>query len=60
MYFDKPRVYLTYFKGRIATPVNVFGETIVPDRDEAWKRFHEALDRQAAVGDEVRVSRRRP
>ena len=43
MYFDKLRVYLTYFKGRTATPVNVFGGAVVPDRDEAWKRFHEAL-----------------
>ncbi len=25
MYFDKLRIYLTYFRGRTATPVNVFG-----------------------------------
>jgi uncharacterized protein YndB with AHSA1/START domain len=58
MYFDKLRVYLTYFKGRIATPVNVFGETVVPDRDEAWKRFHEALGLGGppAVGDKVRLT----
>jgi uncharacterized protein YndB with AHSA1/START domain len=42
MYFDKLRVYLTYFRGRKATPVNVFGP-VVPDRDEAWARFHRAL-----------------
>ena len=57
MYFDKLRVYLTYFKGRTATPVNIFGGAVVPDRDEAWKRFHEALglDGPPAVGDEVRL-----
>jgi uncharacterized protein YndB with AHSA1/START domain len=43
MYFDKLRVYLTYFRGRKATPVNVFGAAIVPDRDEAWATFHSAL-----------------
>ena len=55
MYFDKLRVYLTHFKGRTATPVNVFGETIVPDRDEAWARFHEALGLAGppSVGDQV-------
>jgi uncharacterized protein YndB with AHSA1/START domain len=42
MYFDKLRVYLTYFRGRSATPVNVFGP-LVPDRDEAWATFHRAL-----------------
>ena len=42
MYFDKLRVYLTYFRGRTATPVNVFGP-VVPDRDEAWRRYQEAL-----------------
>ena len=31
MYFDKLRIYLTYFKGRKATPVNVFGGPVVPD-----------------------------
>ena len=42
MYFDKLRVYLTYFRGRRATPVGVFGP-VVPDRDEAWAKFHRAL-----------------
>jgi uncharacterized protein YndB with AHSA1/START domain len=28
MYFDKLRVYLTYFRGRTATPVNVFGDRV--------------------------------
>jgi uncharacterized protein YndB with AHSA1/START domain len=42
MYFDKLRVYLTHFRGRTATPVEVFGPP-VPDRDEAWAKFHRAL-----------------
>ncbi len=42
MYFDKLRIYLTYFGGRTATPVNVFGP-VVPDRDEAWPNLHRAL-----------------
>jgi hypothetical protein len=58
MYFDKLRVYLTHFRGRTATPVNVFGGTVVPDRDEAWKRFHEALGLEGppALGDRVRLT----
>ena len=58
MYFDKLRVYLTHFRGRTATPVNVFGGTVVPDRDEAWKRFHEALglDGPPALGDRARLT----
>jgi uncharacterized protein YndB with AHSA1/START domain len=43
MYFDKLRVYLTYFRGRKATPVNVFGGAVVPDREEAWATFHRGL-----------------
>jgi uncharacterized protein YndB with AHSA1/START domain len=42
MYFDKLRVYLTHFKGRHATPVNVFGP-VVPDRDQAWQTLHRGL-----------------
>ena len=58
MYFDKLRVYLTYFKGRTATPVNVFGGIVVPDRDEAWSKFHRALglDAAPAVGDKVTLT----
>jgi uncharacterized protein YndB with AHSA1/START domain len=54
MYFDKLRVYLTYFRGRRATPVEVFGPQL-PDRDEAWARIHRALGLQAppALGDRV-------
>jgi uncharacterized protein YndB with AHSA1/START domain len=57
MYFDKLRVYLTYFRGRIATPVDVFGP-VVPDRDEAWKRYAEALGVAGSVevGDAVRLT----
>ena len=43
MYFDKLRVYLTYFRGRKAIPVNVFGGAVVPDREEAWATFHRGL-----------------
>jgi uncharacterized protein YndB with AHSA1/START domain len=54
MYFDKLRVYLTYFQGRTATPVNVIGPA-VPDREEAWRRFHVALGlaNTVEVGDQV-------
>lgn len=57
MYFDKLRVYLTYFRGRTATPVEVFGPQ-VPDRDEAWARYRQALGLQGppALGDGVRLT----
>jgi uncharacterized protein YndB with AHSA1/START domain len=57
MYFDKLRVYLTHFRGRTATPVNVFGP-VVPDRDEAWTTYHRALGLQGppALGDRVRLT----
>jgi uncharacterized protein YndB with AHSA1/START domain len=57
MYFDKLRVYLTYFKGRKATPVNVFGP-VVPDRDQAWETYRRALGLPGpvSVGDEVRLT----
>jgi uncharacterized protein YndB with AHSA1/START domain len=58
MYFDKLRIYLTYFRGRIATPVNVFGGPVIPDRDEAWGKFHRALglDTAPALGDHVTLT----
>jgi uncharacterized protein YndB with AHSA1/START domain len=58
MYFDKLGVYLTYFKGRVATPVSVFGEIVVPDRDEAWSKFHRGLGLEAApaLGDHVTLT----
>lgn len=56
MYFDKLRVYLTYFRGRTATPVEAFGPA-VPDRDEAWTTLHRALGLQStpSLGDRVRL-----
>jgi uncharacterized protein YndB with AHSA1/START domain len=58
MYFDKLRVYLTYFRGRTATPVHVYGGPVVPDRDEAWERFHRALGLPGpvALGDSVHLA----
>jgi uncharacterized protein YndB with AHSA1/START domain len=57
MYFDKLRVYLTYFRGRLATSASVFGP-VIPDRDEAWARFHRGLGVEAApaLGDHVRLT----
>jgi uncharacterized protein YndB with AHSA1/START domain len=57
MYFDKLRVYLTYFRGRTATPVNVFGP-VVPDRDRAWDAFRRGLGLAAPVdvGQRVRLT----
>jgi uncharacterized protein YndB with AHSA1/START domain len=57
MYFDKLRVYLTYFRGRTATPVSVFGP-VVPDRDKAWEIFHAGLGLPGPVevGDHVRLT----
>jgi uncharacterized protein YndB with AHSA1/START domain len=57
MYFDKLRVYLTYFRGRTATPVSVFGP-VVPDRDKAWEILHAGLGLPGPVevGDHVRLT----
>jgi hypothetical protein len=57
MYFDKLRVYLTYFRGRLATSVSVFGP-VIPDRDEAWAKFRRGLGLEAApaLGDHVRLT----
>jgi hypothetical protein len=57
MYFDKLRVYLTYFRGRTATPVNVFGP-VVPDRDGAWESFYRGLGLPGPVevDDEVHLT----
>jgi uncharacterized protein YndB with AHSA1/START domain len=57
MYFDKLRVYLTHFRGRRATPVNVFGP-MVPDRDRAWETFRRGLGLVAPVqvGERVRLT----
>ena len=57
MYFNKLAQYLTYFRGKIATPVNVFGRQVA-DRDEAWSTLRSALglDAPVAVGDQVRLT----
>jgi uncharacterized protein YndB with AHSA1/START domain len=57
MYFHKLAQYLTYFRGRIATPVNVFGPRVA-DREQAWKVFHEGLglSAQPALEDQVRLT----
>jgi uncharacterized protein YndB with AHSA1/START domain len=57
MYFDKLRVYLTYFKGRTAVPVNVFGP-VEPDREKAWQTFVRGLGLSAepALNDEVHLT----
>src|SRR5688500_3062621 len=57
MYFDKLAKYLTYFRGRIATPVNVFGPH-VGDRERAWEVFRRGLGLPGpvALGDRVRLT----
>lgn len=57
MYFDKLRVYLTYFRGRTATPVAVFGP-VVPDREQAWQTYYRGLGLPgpAALNDEVHLT----
>jgi uncharacterized protein YndB with AHSA1/START domain len=57
MYFDKLAQYLTYFRGRTATPVNVFG-TQVKDREHAWEVFRAGLGLAGpvALGDRVRLT----
>jgi uncharacterized protein YndB with AHSA1/START domain len=57
MYFDKLRVYLTYFRGRTATPIEVFGPEL-PDREQAWGRYWSALGLtgEPSVGDPVRLT----
>jgi uncharacterized protein YndB with AHSA1/START domain len=57
MYFDKLAQYLTYFRGRTATPVNVFGPQ-VKDADHVWQVFRDGLGLPGpvAVGDRVRLT----
>jgi len=57
MYFDKLVQYLTHFRGRIATPVNVFGPH-AGDREQAWKVFREGLGLSGpvALGERVRLT----
>ncbi|MCI0633883.1 MAG: SRPBCC domain-containing protein [Actinobacteria bacterium] len=54
MYFDKLAKHLTYFRGRIATPVNVFGPQ-VKDREHAWEVFRAGLGLAGPVSLEERV-----
>jgi uncharacterized protein YndB with AHSA1/START domain len=57
MYIDKLVEYLTYFRGRTATTVNVFqpGPT---DKEAAWATYREALglEHDVSVGDTVHLS----
>jgi uncharacterized protein YndB with AHSA1/START domain len=57
MYFHKLAQYLTYFRGRIATPVNVFGPHVA-DREHAWEVFRHGLGLASpvAVGEQVRLT----
>jgi uncharacterized protein YndB with AHSA1/START domain len=54
MYIHKLAQYLKYFRGRTATPIDVYGAQ-VPDRDQAWSRFRSGLGLTGAVseGDQV-------
>jgi uncharacterized protein YndB with AHSA1/START domain len=56
MYFEKLAEYLTYFRGRTATPVDVYGPQL-PDREEAWKRIRNGLGvtSPVSVGDRVQL-----
>jgi uncharacterized protein YndB with AHSA1/START domain len=57
MYIHKLAQYLRYFRGRTATPVDVYGPS-VPDRERAWARFRSGLGLAGAVaeGDQVRLT----
>jgi uncharacterized protein YndB with AHSA1/START domain len=55
-YFHKLGQYLRYFRGRTATPVEVYGPN-VPDRERAWETLRGGLGLAApvTVGDRVRL-----
>jgi uncharacterized protein YndB with AHSA1/START domain len=57
MYFHKLAQYLTYFRGRRATPVNVFGPHVA-NREHAWEVFRHSLGLTGpvAVGQQVRLT----
>ena len=57
MYLHKLAQYLTYFRGRTATPVDVYGPQ-VPDREQAWEVFRGGLGLagKVAEGDQVRLT----
>jgi uncharacterized protein YndB with AHSA1/START domain len=50
MYLHKLVQYLTYFQGRFATPVDVFGPP-VPDRDRAMAAFRRGLGLTGEIAD---------
>jgi hypothetical protein len=55
-YVQKLAQYLTYFRGRKATPISAFGPQV--DRDRAWAVFKRALglSGDVAAGDRVNVT----
>jgi uncharacterized protein YndB with AHSA1/START domain len=55
-YFRKLVEYLTYFRGRYATPISAFGPN-VGDRDDTMAVFRQALGvpQDAGLGDRVRI-----
>ena len=57
MYFSKLGEYLTYFRGRTATPVDVYGPQVA-DSDEAWSKIRSGLglSRPVGEGEKVRLS----
>jgi uncharacterized protein YndB with AHSA1/START domain len=57
MYIHKLAQYLTYFRGRTATPVDVYGPQVA-DRDHAWEVLRDGLGLAGAVaeGDRVRLT----
>jgi uncharacterized protein YndB with AHSA1/START domain len=57
MYWHKLAEYLTYFRGRSSTPVDVYGPQ-VPDREQAWAKFRGGLGLSGPVaeGDQVRLT----
>jgi uncharacterized protein YndB with AHSA1/START domain len=57
MYFHKLGEYLTYFRGRTATPVDVYGPQVA-DAEVAWTKIRRGLGLAGPVaeGDHVRLS----
>lgn len=58
VYFLKLGEYLTYFRGRAAVPVNVYGPRIQGGSDVAWKIYSEGLglDGPVAMDQHVRLT----
>jgi uncharacterized protein YndB with AHSA1/START domain len=57
MYVDKLAVYLTYFRGRTATPVSVYGPQVA-DVERGWAKLRNGLglSGEPAGGDRVRLA----